>query len=106
MNDCISVCSRQQSITESNYFALSNLLKNFHRVMENLYKYWFYYSFIPRDYAGKSRSQEVRKIKSPNACFTNHRSTKLPPRYFIRCNSISIIMAEVQIQSGGKTLNS
>ena len=37
--------------------------------------------------------------------FINDRSTKMQSRYFIRGNTISIIIAEVQIQFGGKTLN-
>lgn len=39
MNGCISVYSRQKSITESNYFAPSSLMKNYNRAMEKLYKY-------------------------------------------------------------------
>ena len=81
MNHCISVYSGQKSITEKNYFSPSSLMKHFERATENLHKYWFCYSFLPKDMVATVGAKKKEELNH-QIYFINHRSTKMKPRYF------------------------
>ena len=102
MADCIYVYLCLKSITENNYFALSSLVKNFHRAIENLYKYWFSCSFISRDVVTEPRSKTNKQKITKYLTLFVREVQKCSPGILLEVTLLALLLKRLKFNSGAK----